>query len=247
MQPLMDGVAAEVRVGGGAYVCGEETALFASIEGYRGEPRVKPPFPTTHGLWNRPTLINNVETLHNLLPIISGGAAAWNAVQPKLFAISGAVRAPGVYEMRLGTPLRDLITLAGGPTGTLQAVLMGGAAGMFLGPDRLGTPLDFRAMAAAGATLGSGAVMVFDTQTDLWDIARRAARFFAAESCGKCVPCRIGTARQTELVARLAAGETALIALHAELGQTMADASICGLGQTATNAVRSLLTLTGMV
>lgn len=247
MRPHMDGVSAEVRSGAGAYVCGEETALFASIEGGRGEPRVKPPFPSTNGLWQRPTLINNVETLHNLLPILTGGAEAWNAVQPKLFCISGAIAAPGVYELRLGTPLSGLIALAGGPTGPLQAVLMGGAAGMFLDPHQLDTPLDFRAMAAAGATLGSGAVMLFDHSADLWETARRLARFFAAESCGKCVPCRLGTARQAELVDRLAAGETQWVPLHAELGLTMADASICGLGQTATNAVRSLLALKGMV
>lgn len=233
----------EVRCGSGAYVCGEETALFASIEGERGEPRVKPPFPTTAGLFGRPTLINNVETLYNLLPLLHQGVDAWNAVQPKLFSISGHVVRPGVYELPLGAPLSGLIELAGGPTGEIQAVLMGGAAGMFIGPDQLDTPLDFQAMAAVGATLGSGAVMVFDTGTDLWDLARRAARFFAEESCGKCVPCRLGTARQAELTDRFAAGDTQGVPLHRELGQVMADAAICGLGQTATNAVRSLLAL----
>ncbi len=236
----------EVRCGSGAYVCGEETALFASIEGERGEPRVKPPFPTTNGLFNRPTLINNVETLYNLLPLLIDGVDAWNAAEPKLFSISGHVAKPGVYELPMGAPLSELIALAGGPVGEVQAVLMGGASGMFLGPDRLETPLSFKAMAAAGATLGSGAVMVFNTETDLWDIARQASRFFAEESCGKCVPCRVGTARQAELVDRLAAGETEWIPLHRELGQAMGDASICGLGQTATNAVRSLLALRGV-
>ena len=236
-----------VRAGGGAYVCGEETALFASIEGERGEPRVKPPFPTTNGLFGRPTLINNVETLHNLHALLSEGPEDWNAVQPKLFSISGHIRKPGVYEMPLGTPLADLIALAGGPVGEIQAVLMGGASGMFLAPDQLRTPLDFKAMTAAGATLGSGAVMIFNTETDLWDVARRAARFFAEESCGKCVPCRAGTARQEELVERLAAGETQWVPLLADLSQSMADASICGLGQTATNALRSLLKLKGVL
>ncbi|MGE5673296.1 MAG: NADH-ubiquinone oxidoreductase-F iron-sulfur binding region domain-containing protein [Mycobacterium leprae] len=240
---LLNGVAVEVRVGGGKYVCGEETALFGAIEGLRGTPRVKPPFPTTNGLFDRPTLINNVETLINLLPILTEGADAWNQVEPKLFSISGHVASPGVYELPLGTPLAELIALAGGPTEPVQAVLMGGASGMFLGPDKLNTPLAFKAMAAAGATLGSGAVMVFGASVDLWDVAGRAARFFAEESCGKCVPCRIGTARQEELVAALAEGDTRWAGLFAELSAAMTDSSICGLGQTATSLMKSLLAL----
>jgi NADH-quinone oxidoreductase subunit F len=243
---LTAGIAMEVRCGGGMYICGEETALFASIEGERGMPRVKPPFPTTNGLFDRPTLINNVETLINLLPLLTLGVDAWNAVEPKLFSISGHVARPGVYELPLGTPLRALIDLAGGPAGELQAVLMGGASGMFIGPAQLDTLLSFKAMAAAGATLGSGAVMLFNTGADLWDVAQRVAAFFAEESCGKCTPCRVGTIRQTEMVARFAAGETEWIPLHRELSQAMTDASICGLGQTASNAVLSLLKLKGV-
>ncbi len=239
-------VKAEVRVGGGRYICGEETALFESIEGNRGAPRVKPPFPTTHGLFGRPTLINNVETLHNLLPLLTRGVDWWNEHEPKLFSISGHVRLPGVYEVPMGTPLRELIELAGGPVGEIQAVLMGGASGMFVGPEKLETPLSFKAMAEAGATLGSGAVMVFNTETDLWDIARRAAAFFAEESCGKCTPCRVGTARQEEIVGCFASGDYRWVQLHDELGRAMYDASICGLGQTAMNAVRSLLQLKGV-
>ncbi|MFZ5815599.1 MAG: NADH-ubiquinone oxidoreductase-F iron-sulfur binding region domain-containing protein [Bacillota bacterium] len=243
---LLGDLGFEIRVGGGRYICGEETALFASIEGERGAPRVKPPFPTTHGLFNRPTLINNVETLHNLIPLLVLGVEAWNDREPKLFSISGHVARPGVYEVPMGTPLRALIDLAGGPVGEIQAVLMGGASGMFLPPERLETPLQFKAMAEAGATLGSGAIMLFNAETDLWDVARRAARFFAEESCGKCVPCRVGTARQQELVERFAAGESQWLPLHREISQAMADASICGLGHTAMNPIRSLLKLKGV-
>ncbi|MFZ5827117.1 MAG: NADH-ubiquinone oxidoreductase-F iron-sulfur binding region domain-containing protein [Bacillota bacterium] len=243
---LLGGVGFEIRCGGGRYICGEETALFASIEGERGAPRVKPPFPTTNGLFDRPTLINNVETLHNLIPLLTLGVDAWNAREPKLFSIAGDVTRPGVYEVPMGTTLRALIDLAGGPVGEVQAVLMGGASGMFIGPEKLDTPLEFKAMAAAGATVGSGAVMVYNAETDLWDVARRAARFFAEESCGKCVPCRVGTARQEELVDRFAEGQTQWIPLHRDIGQAMADASICGLGHTAMNPVRSLLKLKGV-
>ncbi|HEY3364432.1 MAG TPA: NADH-ubiquinone oxidoreductase-F iron-sulfur binding region domain-containing protein [Symbiobacteriaceae bacterium] len=243
---LMDGRAAEVRAGGGRYVCGEETALFASIEGDRGAPRVKPPFPTTHGLFHRPTLINNVETLHNVIPLLTLGVDAWNGVEPKLFSIAGAVAKPGVYEVAAGTPLRQLIDLAGGFTEPVQAVLMGGASGMFLGPAQLDVPLTFKDVAAAGATLGSGAVMVFGESADLWDVARRAAQFFAEESCGKCIPCRIGTARQVEIVDELAAGRFQWVTLHEDITAAMMDASICGLGQAAANLVRSLLKLKGV-
>lgn len=243
---LLGGVGFAIRCGAGRYVCGEETALFASIEGERGAPRVKPPFPTTNGLFDRPTLINNVETLQNLIPLVTAGAEAWNGCEPKLFSIAGHVARPGVYEVPMGTTLQALIDLAGGPVGELQAVLMGGASGMFIGPEKLATPLDFKAMAAAGATLGSGAVMLFNAETDLWDIAQRAARFFAEESCGKCVPCRVGTARQQELVANFAAGDFRHADLHQEIGLAMADASICGLGHTAANPINSLLKLKGV-
>lgn len=243
---LLGAAAFDIRCGGGRYICGEETALFASIEGERGAPRVKPPFPTTNGLFDRPTLINNVETLHNLIPLITDGVDHWNAQEPKLFSIAGHVVRPGVYEVPMGTPLRALIDLAGGPTGPIQAVLMGGTSGMFIGPDQLDTPLDFKAMSAAGAAIGSGAIMLFDTATDLWAVARRAARFFAEESCGKCIPCRVGTARQQDLVEQMAQGRYEWLPLHQELSQAMADASICGLGHTAMNPVRSLLKLKGV-
>ncbi len=244
----------EVRRGAGAYICGEETALFESIEGKRGEPRNKPPFPVTHGLFGRPTVVNNVETLINVPLILRLGGAAFASIGtegstgPKLFCVSGHVVTPGVYEVPFGVTLRELIDLAGGlSTGRqLQTVLLGGAAGVFVGPDELDMPLTFEGTRAAGATLGSGVVLVFDTTVDLVDIARRIARFFRDESCGQCVPCRVGTVRQEELLARLSARrplgsrETEL-ALLRDVGQVMRDASICGLGQTASSAIESAL------
>jgi NADH-quinone oxidoreductase subunit F len=245
----------EVFRGAGAYICGEETAIFNSIEGHRGEPRSKPPFPVEVGLFGRPTVVNNVETLVNVLPILTGGAAAYRQVGTagspgsKLFCLSGSVRVPGVYEVPFGTTLRRLIDLAGGlPDGrTLQAVLLGGAAGSFVGPEQLDLPLTFEATRAAGATVGSGVVLVIDDATDLGDLVRRIAAFFRDESCGQCVPCRVGTVRQEEALVRLAspgrstaeqAGDRLLLD---EIGRAMRDASICGLGQTAWNAIESAL------
>ncbi len=242
----------EIRVGAGAYICGEETALFNSIEGLRGEPRNKPPFPVEAGLFGKPTAVNNVETLANVPAIVAEGGAAFAATGttgstgPKLFCVSGAVARPGVYEVVFGVTLGELLARAGGVAGGrgLQAILLGGAAGVFVGPDALGMPLTFEGTRTAGATLGSGVVMVFDDRADLVDALRRVAAFFRDESCGQCVPCRIGTVRQEELLARLAAGRprgglAAELALLGELGQGMRDASICGLGQTASAAIES--------
>jgi len=248
----------EIRRGAGAYICGEETALFESIEGKRGEPRNKPPFPVEVGLFGKPTAINNVETLVNVLQIVGddGGAAAFRAIGtdgstgPKLFCVSGNVTYPGVYEVEFGVTLGELLALAGGVAGgrALKAVLLGGAAGVFVGPEALDTPLTFEGTRAIGATLGSGVVMVFDETADLVGALTRIARFFRDESCGQCVPCRVGTVRQEELLARLASGAAAAhgrrddeLALLREIGQAMRDASICGLGQTASSAIESAL------
>jgi len=248
----------ELRRGAGAYICGEETALFESIEGKRGEPRNKPPFPVEVGLFGMPTAVNNVETLVNVLHIVGtdGGAAAYRAIGtdgstgPKLFCVSGNVAQPGVYEVEFGVTLGELIALAGGVAGgrELKAVLLGGAAGVFVGPEALDTPLTFEATRAIGATLGSGVVLVFDETADMVGALTRIARFFRDESCGQCVPCRVGTVRQEELLARLASGAAAAhgrrddeLALLRELGQVMRDASICGLGQTASSAIESAL------
>jgi NADH-quinone oxidoreductase subunit F len=242
----------EIRRGAGAYVCGEETALFESIEGGRGEPRNKPPFPVEVGLFGKPTAINNVETLVNVPLILREGSAAYAAIGtdgstgPKLFCLSGHVERPGLYEVPFGATLGELIDLAGGVRGgaEIRTMLLGGAAGSFVGPDALDTPLTFEGTRAIGVSLGSGVVMVFDRSTDLVGILRRIAAFFRDESCGQCVPCRVGTVRQEELLARLAAGTplgsaTTELALLREIGQAMRDASICGLGQTASTAIES--------
>ena len=249
---LRDGLRIEVRRGGGAYICGEETALFNSIEGFRGEPRNKPPFPTTNGLFDQPTAINNPETLLNVLPILLEGPEAYRSVGTeqspgtRLFCLSGRVRRPGVYEAPFGVTLGALLDLAGGVAGDLAAVLLGGAAGVFVGPDRLDLALSLEDTRAAGATLGSGVVMAFATTDDLTDVVVRIAEFFRAESCGQCVPCRVGTVRvhETMVQMRERGGLTdERRALLDEMAAAMTDASICGLGHTAVGAVRSALDL----
>ena len=240
----------EVRRGAGAYICGEETALFNSIEGKRGEPRNKPPFPVQVGLFGRPTVVNNVETLVNVPALLREGGLAYGNIGtagstgPKLFCVSGHVARPGLYEAPFGITLRELLQLAG--AGPIRAVLLGGAAGVFVGPADLDVALTFEGTRAIGATLGSGVIMVFDETVDLLDVVRRIAEFFRDESCGQCVPCRVGTVRQEELLARLLARrslgpDAQELALLKDLGQVMRDASICGLGQTASSAVESAI------
>ncbi len=241
----------EIRRGAGAYICGEETALFNSLEGNRGEPRSKPPFPVEKGLFGKPTAANNVETLVNVLTVLELGAEAYAAIGtgkstgPKLFCVSGSVERPGIYELPFGATLGELLSLAG-VTGDLRAVLLGGAAGGFVRGDELDIPLTFEGTREAGTTLGSGVVLALDSSVPLPRILLRIAEFFRDESCGQCVPCRIGTVRQEEALGRLAerAGgpEAATdIALLREVGEAMRDASICGLGQTAWNAVESAI------
>jgi NADH-quinone oxidoreductase subunit F len=244
----------ELRRGAGAYICGEETALFNSIEGKRGEPRNKPPFPVTHGVFGKPTSINNVETLINVLPILALGVEEYSSLGTadstgtRLFCLSGHVERPGVYEHPHGVTLGDVIAAAGGVRGgrSPKAVLLGGAAGGFVGPDRLDVRLTFEDARAGGYTLGSGVVMVFDESTDLVDLCLRIARFFRDESCGQCVPCRVGTVRQEEALHRLVAGRPLgsradEMALLSDVAAVMRDASICGLGQTAASAVQSAI------
>jgi NADH-quinone oxidoreductase subunit F len=244
----------ELRRGAGAYICGEETALFNSIEGKRGEPRNKPPFPVTYGVFGQPTAINNVETLINVLEILRIGADAYAAIGtadstgPRLFCLSGNVERPGVYEHEHGATLREVIEAAGGVPGgkAVKAVLLGGAAGGFVGPEDLDVRLTFEDARAGGYTLGSGVVMVFDQDADLVDTCLRIARFFRDESCGQCVPCRVGTVRQEEALHRLVAGRTIgspadELALLGEIAGVMRDASICGLGATAANAIQSAI------
>ena len=246
----------EIRRGAGAYICGEETALFNSVEGFRGEPRNKPPFPTEAGLFGKPTVVNNVETLVNVLDIVLEGGSAFasagsaDSTGSKLFCVSGTVERPGLYEEPFGATLRQVIDLAGGVRAgrTLRTVLLGGAAGSFVGPDSLDVPLTFEGTKAIGASVGSGVVMVFDDEVNMIDIVQRIAAFFRDESCGQCVPCRVGTVRQEELLARIASGRADAsgrdtVALVDDLARVMRDASICGLGHTAASAVQSAIAL----
>ena len=246
----------EIRRGAGAYICGEETALFNSLEGFRGEPRQKPPFPTTSGLFKQPTAINNPETLLNVLDIVRNGGDAYAALGTspvdgspgsngtKLFCLSGHVASPGLYEVEFGATLGDLLELAGGVTGTLAAVLLGGAAGSFVGPADLDMPLTFEGVRARGASLGSGVIMACNDTTDFAAVVTRIAEFFRNESCGQCVPCRVGAVRQHEVLVRTVArpGAEDLVLLD-DMDRAMKDASICGLGHTASTAVRSALDL----
>jgi NADH-quinone oxidoreductase subunit F len=251
----------EIRRGAGAYICGEETAIFNSIEGYRGEPRSKPPFPFEAGLFSKPTVVNNVETLCNVPLIMQMGGAEYakigteGSTGPKLFCVSGNLVRPGVYEVPFGATLGDIIKLAGGvPQGRkLQAVLLGGAAGVFVRADELHIPLTFEGARANNATLGSGVVLAFDDTVDLPAILLRIASFFRDESCGQCVPCRVGTVRQEEALLRImrnghdAAAKERDVGLLRDVGLVMKDSSICGLGQAAWNAVESAIDRLGVL
>jgi NADH-quinone oxidoreductase subunit F len=246
----------DVRRGAGAYIAGEETGLINSIEGKRAEPRNKPPFPAQVGLFGKPTAINNVETLLSVLEILRIGGPAFasigtpNSTGTRLFCLSGRVERPGLYEHEFGITLRQVIDAAGGVRGgrPLRAVLLGGAAGSFVTPDALDTPLTFEALREIGATLGSGVVLVLDDTVDITDLLRRIAEFFRDESCGQCVPCRVGTVRQEEVLARMVRGTpfgsvSQELALLQDIGSVTRDASICGLGQTAVSAVASAIRL----
>ena len=243
----------EIRVGAGAYICGEETALFESIEGKRGFPRVKPPFPTTHGVFGKPTVINNVETLCSVPLIVSLGSAEFRKIGTekspgsKLFCVSGDVAKTGVYEVPFGVTLRELLDMAGGAANgrKLQSVLFGGAAGAFATSAHLDVKMTFEDLRAAGLPLGSGVVMVFDESRDMRQVLKSLGHFFAHESCGKCYPCQMGSQRQKEILDRLAEGkviEGDFVRLQ-DVGWTMTDASLCGLGQTAASAVLSAMKL----
>jgi len=241
----------EIRSGAGAYICGEETALFESIEGKRGFPRIKPPFPTTHGLFGKPTVVNNVETLANVPLIIRGGSQAFRergteeSPGTKLFCLSGDVARPGLYEVEFGVPLRHLLEDLGGGVvgGELQGILFGGAAGAFATAQHLDVKMTFEDLKEAGLPLGSGVVMVFNEARDMRQVLRGLAHFFADESCGKCYPCQLGTQRQYEILTELAKGnyQPGDVERLTDVGWTMTDASLCGLGQTAATAVLSAI------
>ena len=237
----------------GGYILGEETALIECMEGHRGEPRNKPPFPGVWGLWGRPTLMNSVETFADVPIIVARGAQWWqdqglgDSDGLKFFAVSGHVERPGVYCVPMGTTIRDLLDLAGGVAGgaALESVQPGGASSNFLGPDHLDVPLDFGTLAEAGSMLGSGAVVVIAEGTDSLAAATNVLRFFRNESCGKCVPCRVGSTKAHDLLTdTLRAGgelDEGRRARLLELELTMRKTSICGLGQVALGPVVSVM------
>jgi NADH:ubiquinone oxidoreductase subunit F (NADH-binding)/NADH:ubiquinone oxidoreductase subunit E len=241
----------EVFVSPGGYILGEETALLEALEDRRGEPRNKPPFPGTHGLFGHPTLINNVETLCMAAAILTRGPAWWKAQgKPgfaglKFISVSGHIAMPGVYLVPTGTTVRELIDLAGGVTDgrKLLAFAPGGASSNFLPADRADVVLDFAAVQKAGSMLGSGALVVVAAGTDLLALATNVVKFFRNESCGKCVPCRVGSQKAVEILDAVQAGTMPRSALGVlpELGETLLQTSICGLGQVALAPVLSVL------
>lgn len=242
----------EIREGAGAYICGDETALIESIEGNRGEPRVKPPFPGVHGLWGRPTVVNNVETLANVAPIINHGAAWFrsmgteNSPGTKVFTMTGDINNEGLIEVEMGIPLRRIIYEIGGgiPGGRgFKMAQTGGTSGGCLPASFLDLPMDYDTLAKNGAALGSGALLVMDDSHCIVDIIKCFQKFFAHESCGRCTPCREGTARLYEMMAAISEGRGTKedLQLMEELGRVMLVAPLCGLGQTAAVPLLSCL------
>jgi bidirectional [NiFe] hydrogenase diaphorase subunit len=242
----------EVRLGAGAFVCGEETALIASIEGRRGQPRPRPPFPAESGLWGFPTLINNVETYTNIVPILRYGVEWFTAIGTerskgtKTFALSGRVKNTGLVEVPLGTSLRTIIFDIGGgvPEGhTFKAVQTGGPAGGCIPAAHLDAPIDYESLQSLGTFMGSGGIIVMDDSSCMVDVARYFVEFCMSESCGKCVPCRVGTAHLYTLLDRICRGSATLedLAQLEELCDVVRHTSLCGLGQGAPNPVLSTL------
>jgi len=241
-----------VHAGAGAYVCGEETALIESIEGKRGEPRSRPPYPVTNGLWNKPTAVNNVETLANIPPILRNGAEWYKSLGTptspgtKVYTIMGNVNFRGVIEVPMGITLREVINIyAKGmkPGSTLKLAQTGGSSGSIIPADLQDTPMDFESFRKAGVSLGSGALLICDQNTCVVDLVKVLLQFFRFESCGKCTPCRAGTQRIYEIVDRLSQGQGELADLDKALDliSEMERTSNCGLGQTAGTAFRGML------
>jgi NADH:ubiquinone oxidoreductase subunit F (NADH-binding) len=232
-----------MHAGHGAYICGEETALIEALEGRRGMPRLKPPFPTENGLWGKPTLVHNVETIACVPGIVRRGGAWFKdlgrtAPGTKLYCISGHVAQPGTYELPLGVTLDELVAAAGGYVGTLKAFSPGGASSGFLPAEKSDVPLDFKALGELGSMLGSAGVVVLNDTVDIAWAVRQQLTFFEAESCGQCAPCRIGTRFQRESMDRHLDADSAPVRASAlshvaEVAWQMNEGSICGLGQAA--------------
>jgi bidirectional [NiFe] hydrogenase diaphorase subunit len=242
----------EVRLGAGAFVCGEETALIASIEGRRGNPRPRPPYPAESGLWGHPTLINNVETFANIVPIIREGADWFASIGTekskgtKVFALTGKIANTGLIEVPMGISLRKIIFDIGGgiPDGhTFKAVQTGGPSGGCIPAEYLDMTVDYESLAKVGSIMGSGGMIVMDDTTCMVDIARYFIEFCMSESCGKCIPCRVGTAHMFDLLDKITHGTATLddLALLEELCDMVKHTSLCGLGQSAPNPVISTL------
>jgi len=247
---LLNNLEMEIRMGAGAYVCGEETALLESIEGHRGQPRFKPPYPAVKGLWNKPTVVINVETVSNLPFILNEGAEAFASIGAadypgtKLLTLSGDVNRRGCFEVPTDYILRDVVYKLGEgvrDNRKLKAVLVGGSAGAFLPAEKLDIAIDFETMTSAGAVLGSGAVLVLDDTRDMVDLTLRIVQFFEHESCGKCTPCREGTFRCREILQNIQAGKARREDIDnlLLLVKVMEQTSLCGLGQSVINPVAS--------
>lgn len=241
----------EIFVSPGGYILGEETALLEALEDKRGEPRNKPPYPGSVGLWGQPTLINNVETFAVAPSIINRGPQWWSEQGIgeyeglKFVCISGDVNAPGVFEVPMGTTFQEVVEMAGGIIDgkRLKAFLPGGASSLFLKPEYLATPIDFPAVKKVGSMLGTGAIMIFHEDRDLYDIATNITRFFRNESCGKCVPCRVGSEKGVTLLEGVSTGkfEAGQLEILDDLHGTLMETSICGLGQVALAPMLSML------
>jgi len=242
----------EVRLGAGAFVCGEETALIASIEGMRGTPKPRPPYPSVKGLWESPTCINNVETLSNIAPILAKGSKWFQGIGmgkstgTKVFALTGKIQKPGLVEIPMGTTLRDIVYGIGGgplPGKTIKAVQTGGPSGGLIPAEHFDTPVTYEHLQEVGSMMGSGGMIALDEDDSIVDIVRFYLGFCVEESCGKCAPCRIGGTQMLQILDRISKGKgqpTDLEYLD-RISRTMKSASLCGLGQSAPNPVLSSL------
>jgi bidirectional [NiFe] hydrogenase diaphorase subunit len=241
----------DIRVGAGAFVCGEETALMQSIEGGRGNPRPRPPYPAQSGLWHSPTLINNVETFANIPAIVREGADWFASIGTekskgtKVFALTGKVRNTGLIEVPMGIPLREIVEKMGGgvPRGEVKAVQTGGPSGGCIPAHLFDTPVEYDSLIQLGTMMGSGGMIVMDTETSMVDVAQFYMEFCRGESCGKCIPCRAGTVQMYQMLTKILRGEATLVDLEQleRICGMVKATSLCGLGQTAPNPVLSTL------